>query len=147
MNMQSLFKILNAPVCSYTLNICYYTQNMTVVCWGYLKPRMTLSAGWKLCWPQHLQINNCCRSHGSFSNNYRHESPAAAMVTHDSNACMKGLGNKSKLSRKPYPRTKHHVDQQTDCEVMAIFGHPRWPSAAILDFWNSKVAPLDRSTL
>jgi len=58
----------------------------------------------------------------------------------------RALANKSKLSRKPYPRTKHHVDRQTGCEVMVIFGHPRWPSVAILDFWNSKVAPLDRPT-
>jgi len=31
------------------------------------------------------------------------------------------LWQKSKLSRKPHPRTKHHVDWQTGCEVMAIF--------------------------
>jgi len=38
---------------------------------------------------------------------------------------------------------KHHVDRY-GCEVMATFVYPRWPSAAILDFWKSKVAPLDR---
>jgi len=56
------------------------------------------------------------------------------------------LGKKSKLSRKPHPRTKYHVDRQTGCEFMAIFVYPRWPSAGILDFWISKVAPLDRPT-
>jgi len=48
--------------------------------------------------------------------------------------------------QKPHPKTKHYVDRQTGYEVIAIFGHPRCPSAAILDFWNSKVAPLDRPT-
>jgi len=38
------------------------------------------------------------------------------------------------LSPKTHPRTKHHVDQQTGCEVMAIL-YPRWPLAAVLDFW------------
>jgi len=43
------------------------------------------------------------------------------------------LGKKS----KPEPRliTKHLVDRQTGCEVMAIFVYQTWPSAAILDFW------------
>ena len=31
------------------------------------------------------------------------------------------LAKKSKLSWKPYPRTKRHVDRQTGCEVMTVF--------------------------
>jgi len=46
-------------------------------------------------------------------------------------------GKKSKLSRKLHPSTKFHVDRQTGCEVIAIFAYPTWPSAAMLDFWNS----------
>ena len=49
------------------------------------------------------------------------ESLANARVTRDNSACMKPLGKKSKLSRKPRPITKHHVDRQTGCEVMATF--------------------------
>jgi len=56
-------------------------------------------------------------------------------------------GQKSKISRKPLPSTKYHVDRQTGCEVIAIFVYPTWPSAAMLDFWHSKVASLDRLTL
>jgi len=52
-------------------------------------------------------------------------------------------GKKSKLSRKPRPRTKNHVDQHTDDEVMGTFVYLRWPLTAILNFWKSKVAPLD----
>jgi len=42
---------------------------------------------------------------------------------------------------KPHLTTKRHVDRQFGCQVIAIFVYPRWPSAAILDIWNSKVAP------
>jgi len=48
--------------------------------------------------------------------------------------------------RKPHTRTKHHVDRQSDCEVMAIFVYPRWLSAAILDFIEPKIAPFDPPT-
>jgi len=57
------------------------------------------------------------------------------------------LGKKSKTSRKPRPITKHHVNRQTGCKVMAIFVYPTWPSAAILDFGILKVAPLNQLTL
>jgi len=53
---------------------------------------------------------------------------------------------KSKLSRKPHCRSKHHVDRQTGCEVMAIFVYLRWPSAAILDFVDMQIAPFDLPT-
>jgi len=43
----------------------------------------------------------------------------------------------------PLPRTKHHVDRQTRCEVMAIFLYPRWSSAGILDFIEPEIAPID----
>jgi len=56
-------------------------------------------------------------------------------------------GKKSKLIRKPHLSTKYHVNCQTGCEVIAIFVYPTRPSAAMLDFWNSKVTPLDRPTL
>jgi len=46
--------------------------------------------------------------------------------------------------RLPVKVIKYHVDRQTGCEVMAIFVYSRWPSVAILDFWNSKIAPLNR---
>ena len=68
------------------------------------------------------------------------ESLADARVTRDSSAFMKALWEKSKLSRKPHPRTKHHVDRQTGCEVMAIFVYPRWPSVAILDFYRTAIS-------
>ena len=48
--------------------------------------------------------------------------------------------------RKPHTRIKHHVDRQSGCEVMAIFVHPRWPSAAILDFIEPQIAPFDPPT-
>ena len=48
--------------------------------------------------------------------------------------------------RKPDISTKHHVDWQTGCEVMAIFVYPRWPSAAILDFIESHIALFDPPT-
>ena len=48
--------------------------------------------------------------------------------------------------RKPHHRTKHHVDRQTGCEVMAIFVYPRWPSAAILDFIEPQIAPFNPPT-
>jgi len=37
-------------------------------------------------------------------------------------------------------RTKHHVDRQTGCEVMAFCVYPRWPSAAILDFMEPQIS-------
>jgi len=52
-----------------------------------------------------------------------------------------------RLTRKPDPRSKHHVDQQNGCEVVAIFVYPRWPSAAILDFIELQIAPFDPPTL
>jgi len=48
--------------------------------------------------------------------------------------------------RKPDPRSKHHVDRQNCCEVVAIFVYPRWPSAAILDFIEPHIAPFDPPT-
>jgi len=59
----------------------------------------------------------------------RQESLTDAKVTCNSSACIKALGKKSNLSRKPHPKTKGHVDRQTVCEVMAIF------VTAILDFF------------
>jgi len=61
------------------------------------------------------------------------ESPANARVTRDSSACMKTPMVENSSAGNPY-KTKHHVDRQSDCEVMAIFVHPRWPQASILDF-------------
>jgi len=51
-----------------------------------------------------------------------------------------------KLSRKP-SSTKHHVDRQTGCGIMAIFVCQRWPPSAILDFIDPEIAPLDLPTL
>jgi len=45
--------------------------------------------------------------------------------------------------RKPDPRSKHHVDLQNGCEVVAIFVYPRWPSAAIFDFIEPQIAPFN----
>ena len=45
--------------------------------------------------------------------------------------------------QKPDPRSKHHVNRQNGCEVVAIFAYPRWPSAAILDFIEPQIAPFD----
>jgi len=88
-------------------------------------------------------INWCDKSYNS---NYK-KAQIDAKVTHDSSKRMKALAKNSKLNRKPNPRTKHHVDQQTSCEVTAISVCSRWPSAAILDFWNSQGASLDQPTL
>jgi len=74
------------------------------------------------------------------SSHLRQESPADARVTRDSTVRLcRPLGNKSKRSRKPHPRTKHHVDRQIGGEVMAILyiQDGRRPP---------KVAQLDRST-
>ena len=57
------------------------------------------------------------------------ESLANARVTRDSSACMKAPKEEIKDSRKPRPITKHHVDRQTCCKVMAIFVYPAWPPA------------------
>ena len=46
-------------------------------------------------------------------------------------------------SENPHIKTKHHVDRQTGCEVIAIFVYPRWPPAAILDFIEPQIAPFD----
>jgi len=63
------------------------------------------------------------------------ESPANARVTRDSSACMKThMVENYKISRKPQPKTKHHVDRQSGCEVMAIFVYPKWPQASIFDY-------------
>ena len=48
--------------------------------------------------------------------------------------------------RKPHPRSKHHIDRQNGCEVVAIFVYPRWPSAAILDFIELQIVPFDPPT-
>jgi len=47
---------------------------------------------------------------------------------------------------KTWPRSKHHVDRQNGCEVMAIFVYLRWPSAAILDFIKPQIAPFNPPT-
>ena len=44
------------------------------------------------------------------------------------------------------PRSKHHVDRQNGCEVVAIFVYLTWPSAAILDFVEPQIAPFDPPT-
>jgi len=49
--------------------------------------------------------------------------------------------------QKPHTRTKHHVDRQSGCEVMALFVYPRWLSAAILDFIELQIAPFDPPNL
>jgi len=48
--------------------------------------------------------------------------------------------------RKPHTRTKHHVDRQSGCEVMALFVCPRWPSAAILDLVDPQISPFNPPT-
>ena len=77
-----------------------------------------------------------------------HENIADARVTRDSSACMNEgpYGRNLKLSRKPHPRTKHHVDRQTSCEVIAIFVYLRQQSVAILDFIEPEIAPFDPLT-
>jgi len=62
-------------------------------------------------------------------------------------SCRKGYARQQCVYEGPYGRnlssagnptlSKHHVDRQTGCEVMAIFVYPRWPLAAILDFIDS----------
>jgi len=49
--------------------------------------------------------------------------------------------------QKPHPRTKHHVDRQTGCELMAMFVYPRRPTAAILDFIEPQIAPFENPSL
>ena len=49
--------------------------------------------------------------------------------------------------RKPDPISKHYVDRENGCEVVAIFVYPRWPSAAVLDFIELQIAPFDPPTL
>ena len=48
--------------------------------------------------------------------------------------------------RKPDPRSKHDVAWHNDCEVVAFFVCPRWPSAAILDFIKPQLEPFDPPT-
>ena len=58
----------------------------------------------------------------------------------------KPLWQKTKLSQKPHLKPNITSIGKAVAK-MAIFLYPRWLSAAIWDFWNSKVAPLDKPTL
>jgi len=49
----------------------------------------------------------------------------------------------SAVPENPTLETNSTSIGKTGCEVMAIFVYPRWPSAAILDFIESEIAPFD----
>jgi len=67
------------------------------------------------------------------------ESLADARVTWDSSAYMKAIGNKSKLSWKPYPGTKHYLDGHFCISKMAFSRH-----LGFLSFESCTIRSADR---
>jgi len=48
--------------------------------------------------------------------------------------------------RKPLPRPKHHIDQQTGCEVVAIFCISKMAVSRRLGFMEPQIVPFDPLT-
>jgi len=109
----------------------------------------TIGIGYyKLCSYAHVRYRKLKTNNSQFSLPHVAETDKKTQLTHGLRATAVRYegpySRKSMLSRKPHPRTKHHVDRQTGCKVMAIFVYPRWPSAVIYGLTSLTKHGVDR---